>query len=114
MKSKPLASSGVKGRARARARTDEDRMDLSIEDPARAREKALDPEKERLISRIRLRPLQRTHLLVHRPEVGRIRGLQRTHGTTHGQARIRVPKDRITMLTEDLLQKQDSRLSRQH
>ena len=88
-------------------------MDLSIEDPARARAKALDPEKGRLISRIRLRPLQRTHRLVHRPEVGRIRGLQRTHGTTHGQARIRVPKDRTTMLMEDLPQMQDLRLYRQ-
>ena len=88
-------------------------MDLSIEDPVRAKEKALNPEKAKLISRIRLRPLQCTHRLVHRPEVGRIRGLQRTHGTMHGQARMRVPKGRITMLTEDLRQKPDSRLFRQ-
>ena len=92
---------------------DVDRMDLSIEDPARAKEKALDPEKAKLISRIRLRPLQRTHRPVHRPEVGRIRGLQRTHGTTHGQARIRVPKDRTTILEEDSLPKQDLRSFRQ-
>ena len=88
-------------------------MDLSIEDPERAKEKALDPEKAKLISRIRLRPLQCTHRLAHRPEVGRIRGLQRTHGVTHGQARIRVPKDRTTTLMEDLRQKQDLRLYRQ-
>ena len=101
-----------KGRARARGRKGVDRTDLSIEDPEKARVQEL--ERARLISRIRLRPLQRIRLLVHPPEVTRIRGLQRTHETTHGQARIRAHKDLITMLKEVLLQKQDIRLFRQH
>ena len=112
MKLKPLATAAEKGRARARARKDADHTDLSTEDPERGRVQEL--ERARLISRIRLRPLQRTRLLGHRPEVTRIHGLQRTPGIIPGEARFRVHKDLTTMRTEDLLQKQDLRLFRRH